>query len=132
MKTAEKYTLGGDELLIAVFHHFPKNKFLDIGSDTMIMLVLAKAERKDSYKEFFKAYPFDRDGLNPHCKELATGLEQLRAVGLVSRRSIDMGRYWFSAGIDIRFEKFIKPKLSPTEEKLLRELAGEVKASLLL
>ena len=42
-----------------------------------------------------------------------------------------MSKYILSKGIDIRYEKFIEPKLSIKQKRLLKQLAKDIKKSLL-
>lgn len=122
----QPYDLKGDELLISVFHGFPKDTKLNFKDESNVMLAFYKASKNDRYSELFKNYHFDEDGIAPYSKEIADGMNILHQSSLMSKINPSFSYHSLSKGIDIRFDKYLAKKLSPQQKELLNKLSEEL------
>lgn len=130
MDIQEKHLLVGDELLVAVFESFPKEKRLRIKKESSVMKAFYLASKNPAYTEFFANYPFDKDGVMPWSKAIGDGYTILDTTLLIDDDHTH--GLALSPGITLRFNAHIKPKLSPKQRSLLEALSREVRTHLLL
>jgi hypothetical protein len=131
MITKEKHTLTGDELLVAILAHFPKDTTLGFDNTSRTMIVLYKMSKKLKYAKLFEKYPFDTDGVTPYSPELGNAIVALEACSLLLKTDLLYSRYQRTTGIDIRFEWEIKPKLHEIERQKIKNLAEDIQKSFL-
>lgn len=128
MKTQNPYFLIGDELLIAVFNEWPKQKVLYYKGD--YMLPFYKASKKPEYAELFQNYKFDEDGASPYSKEIADGFFIMETCHLKCSFP-ETSNWYFSKGVEIGFNKYINPRLNEEQRQLIKKLSAEIQQDLL-
>jgi hypothetical protein len=128
---ANSYHPIGDELLVAVFNSFPKKKPLKFKDESYIMQAFYKASKKNKYSSLFRNYSFDRDGITPYSREIAEGINILHQTSMLGKMNPTFSFHFISSGVEIRFKRFIEPKLTVGQKKLLGELSKEIKSSLI-
>lgn len=128
MEEKNYYSLIGDELLVAIFNEFPKETGMIFKKD--VMLALYQASKNHAYAELFENYKFNEDGAFPYSKEVGEGISDMKNINVVYSTSIP-NRWQFSKSIELRFNKYISPRLSDEQKQLIKNLSGEIKLFLL-
>ncbi len=118
----------GDELLIAGLKNFPKGEPYHFKDD--IACAFYKASKNPIYEQLFQEYTFDTAGPIPGSKEIENGLDILRQAQLLSIFPPN-SHYFLSEGIDLRFKKFLEPKMNEKQKELIEQLSLEIKEYLL-
>ena len=118
------YSLVGDELLVSVLKEFPKNTAF-FKSEEDLMLAFYEASLKPGYKTLLKNYPFDKNGAIPYSRDISEGLDTLITTGILNY--LQFQGYLISKAADIRFEKFIAPKLNKSQKKKIKDLSDYLK-----
>ncbi|MDH5442397.1 MAG: hypothetical protein OEX08_02230 [Candidatus Nomurabacteria bacterium] len=116
--------LVGNELLISLFTHFPKDESIPIEKG-LVILDLFEASKKPEYKNLFENYHFDTN----HDLVYSTQLEDAFFLLMIAHVVIfyDFSKdCYVGRGVDISYEKFVKKRLLPGEEELLKEIADEI------
>lgn len=126
MLKKEIYYPKGDELLISVFNYFPKEKPISFYDETNIMSTLFEFSFKPKYKDFFENYQFDEDGVYPYSFEIADSLNSLHQTMLLGKLNPSFTKHQLSKGIEIRYEKYVKPKYSDEQIEAIKQLAKEL------
>lgn len=122
-------SLFGDELLVTVFAHLPSGRTLRFEDEAKLMTAFYRSSTKDEYAPIFINYPFDADGIVPHCQELSDGFSSLQQARILGRKNPDLVEYIVGDELRMRYDMFIKGKLSGLEA-LVGKLANEVNAML--
>ncbi len=117
----------GDELLIAVLKDFPKGEPYQFKDD--IACAFYESSKNPLYEQLFQKYTFDTAGPIPGSREIENGLDILRQAQLVA--VLPHSYYFLTQGINIRFEKFIAPKINEEQKELIEQLSQDVKEYLL-
>ncbi len=123
----QEYVLIGDELLVCVLNKFPKNTFL-FESEDDLHSAFYKASLKPEYRNLFKWYHFDEDGIMPHSKEIAEGLDTMVRSHILDY--VQFKGYQISSGINFREGQFIVKKLDNTKKKKIKDLSSYLKKEL--
>ena len=113
-----KQDLYGDELPIAVFVH--REAFV---SDDFYQDVIDKFyefSKLKEYKELFKRYPFDVDGIEAQSSILTDALRQMFMMKMIEQCH---GHYITTQALRYRYNVFIKSKLTPEQIELLKIIA---------
>ena len=131
MANTRAYHPIGDELLVAVFNSFPKKRPLRFKDESYIMRAFYKASRKSKYSSLFRNYYFDNDGITPYSREIAEGINILHQTSMLGKMNPSFSSHIISIGVEIRYKRFIEPKLSESQKKILGELSKEIKSSLI-
>lgn len=128
MKKQPPSILVSDELLIAVFKYFPKKNPLKVSSEQSIHLAFHQMSKKRKYTELFENYPFDNAGVVPHSSMIGEAIGALKQSHLLQKVDLHTSELWyFTGGINIRFEKFIAPRLNDSQKKLIQNLSEEIR-----
>lgn len=119
--------LFGDELLNAIFANFKALKFKTTESE--LMSIFFDLLSKPKFRLLAVEYPFDLDGPEPRSKALSDAFDSLQQSRLIGRMNPDLVVYEIGKSMQVRYEKFIKPKLNGAQN-LVVDLANEVERRL--
>ena len=123
----QEYALVGDELLVCVLREFPENNVL-FKSEEDLYSVFYKASLKSEFRNLFKNYHFNENGIMPYSKEFADGFDTMRRSNILNY--LQFRGYQISGGIYFRFDRFIAKKLNNSQKKKIKDLSNYLKKEL--
>ena len=125
----DELTLYGDQLLVSVLAQFEGYSF-KIRNESEIIKAFYDADRTGNFKQLFKNYTFDVDGVEIKSSVLEEAIDSLQQTRLLGRDNPDLKEYRIRFAVRIRYDKFIKDNINRDTENKIKELSSFVNKKL--
>jgi hypothetical protein len=121
--------LYGSELLVAAFAQLGQQPRFQVNDTSEIVTALYRIKTSDNWGKLFTNYPFDTDGIEPRSIAVTEAIDALQQARLLGRQNPDLIDYTVSPGVQISYNRFVRPKVGE-DEPLVKKLAKRLQAEL--